>query len=197
MTRGTERTAADQLEDLANAAPDKAAVAADPIAELLLPGGLPGDSEGRARVLEMYKIMVQSSEALVARRQGTNTYFLTVNGVLLTATGLFIRPGADPRSHSAVIFVFCVTGLIISWAWRTLLVSFGQLNKGKFAVILRLERFLGTSIFDAEWAALGRGQDRRVYRSFTDSEGRIPLVFTAIYGLAAIIAAVVALGWHP
>jgi hypothetical protein len=147
--------------------------------------------------MEMYKIMVQSSESLVARRQGTNTYFLTANGVLLTATGLFIRPGAEPRSHSIVICVFCLTGLIVSWAWRTLLVSYGQLNKGKFAVILRLEKFLGTSIFDAEWEALARGRDPQVYRSFTDSEGRIPIVFMFIYGLGAFIAGAIALGWRP
>jgi hypothetical protein len=186
---GSTRT----LDDLAN----QAEVTHDPIDQILLPDGPPTDATDRAQLLEQYKLMVQTSEALVARRQGTNTFFLTANGVLLTALGLFVRQGADPRRHSAVIAIFCLTGLIISWAWRSLLISFGQLNKGKFAVILRMEKRLVASIFDAEWEALGRGSDPKVYRSFTESESRVPMIFMSIYVLAAAIAGLVAAGWVP
>jgi hypothetical protein len=148
-------------------------------------------------MFEVYKIMVQTSEALVARRQGTNTFFLSANGVLLTALGFVLRGGADPRSHSTVMAVLCLTGFIVSWAWRSLLISFGQLNKGKFAVILRLEKHLVASVFEAEWEALGRGQDPKVYRSFTASETRVPIIFMVIYVVAALVALLIAAGWRP
>ncbi|AGL21544.1 hypothetical protein [Actinoplanes sp. N902-109] len=189
--------AAESLNDLANAVTHDSAARPDRVESVLLPGGPPtGDAE-RAQLFELYKIMVQTSEALVARRQGTNTFFLTANGVLLTALGFVLRAGADPRSHSSVVAVLCLTGCIISWAWRSLLVSFGQLNKGKFAVILRLEKHFAASIFEAEWAALGRGTDPKVYRSFTESETRVPFVFMAIYVVAALVALFIVAGWQP
>lgn len=169
----------------------------DPVARVLLPSGSPTDADGKSQLFELYKLMVQTSESLVARRQGANTFFLTLNGLIVTAIGLFIRQGGDVRSHALVVIVLCLTGLIISWSWRTLLISFGQLNKGKFAVILRLEKTLSAAIFDAEWEALQRGEDKKTYRSFTQSESRIPVLFSVIYVLAAIIALLILLGVFP
>ncbi len=163
----------------------------------LMPGGQPDSPEAKAQFFELYKIMVQTSESLVARRQGTNTFFLTANALLLTAIGLFVRVGFNARTHSLAIAVLCATGLIVSWAWRTLLVSFGQLNKGKFAVILRLEKALAAAIFDAEWEALDRGENKQTYRSFTRSESRVPLLFMTIYLLAGLVATLISLGWRP
>jgi hypothetical protein len=194
MTRPYGGAPGPTLDALANKADVSPATAPDPVESVLLPQGDPSTPEQRTQFFELYKLMVQTSEALVARRQGTNTFFLTANGLLLTAMGLVLRPGADPRRHGGAMAAFCATGLIVSWAWRNLLVSFGQLNKGKFAVILRLEKRLVASVFDAEWEALGRGQDRKVYRSFTESEARVPFVFLGIYLTAGVAALVIALG---
>jgi hypothetical protein len=162
-----------------------------------MPHGPPSTPEGKAQLLELYKLMVQSSEALAARRIGTNTFFLTANGALLTAIGLFVRQGADTRSHGLVISTFCLVGIIVAAAWRNLIVSFGQLNSGKFAVILRVEKVLAAAVFDAEWEALGRGKDKKRYRTFTDSERRIPVIFMAIYACAFIVGVTIAFGWFP
>jgi len=169
----------------------------DSLEQVLFPRGLPDTVEGRAELLELYKIMVQSSESLVTRRQGTNTFFLTANGLLLSSLGLVLRPGNDPRRIGTVVVFLCLTGLITSWAWRSLLISFGQLNKGKFAVILRLEKALAAALFDAEWESLGRGENDRVYRSFTTTESRIPRTLMVIYSIAGVIALLSALGWLP
>lgn len=169
----------------------------DPVARVLLPNGSPTDADSKSQLFELYKLMVQTSESLVGRRQGANTFFLTINGLILTAVGLFIRQGVNVRSHAIVVIVFCLTGLIVSWSWRTLLTSFGQLNKGKFAVILRLEKTLPAAIFDAEWEALDRGENKKTYRSFTQNESRIPALFSIIYVVAAIIALLISLGQFP
>ena len=196
MSTEDER-ADDSLDEIASHPEVAAGGKADRVARVLLPKGAPTDSVGKAQLFELYKLMVQTSESLVARRQGTNTFFLTVNGLILTGVGLFVRQGINARSHALVIVIFCITGLIISWSWRTLLTSFGQLNKGKFAVILQLEKQLSASIFDGEWEALDRGENKKAYRSFTQNESRIPLVFSAIYGLAGIIGLLIAAGWFP
>ncbi|MFB6395121.1 hypothetical protein [Polymorphospora lycopeni] len=187
----------EQLDSLANAADPPGTPTQDRVDRALMPQGVPTSNEDKAQLFELYKLMVQTSEALVARRQGTNTFFLTANGLLLTAIGLFVRSGADAEQHGLVISILCLTGLILAWGWRTLLISFGQLNKGKFAVILRLEKALTASIFEAEWEALDRGENRRTYRSFTESEKRVPAVFMAIYGIAFVIGILIALGWLP
>jgi hypothetical protein len=194
---GQRDPASESLNRLANAVTHDPEALPDRVESVLLPGGPPASDADRAQVFELYKIMVQTSEALVARRQGTNTFFLSANGVLLTALGFTLRGGADPRSHSTVVAVLCLTGFIVSWAWRSLLISFGQLNKGKFAVILRLEKQFAASVFDAEWEALGRGEDPEVYRSFTASETRVPIVFMAVYVAAVLVALLIAAGWHP
>ncbi|MFJ8686362.1 RipA family octameric membrane protein [Micromonospora wenchangensis] len=187
----------EQLDSLANAADPTGVEEPDRIDRVLMPNGAPTSNEDKTQLFELYKLMVQTSEALVARRQGTNTFFLTANGLLLTAIGLFVRQGADTKRHGLVIAILCLTGLIVAWGWRTLLISFGQLNKGKFAVILRMEKALAASIFDAEWEALDRGENKHIYRSFTESEKRVPAVFMAIYGIAFAVGLLIVLDWLP
>jgi len=185
------------LDALANEAEPALGAAVDPFERVLLPGETPIEERDQSQLFELYKLMVQTSEALVARRQGTNTFFLTANGLLLTAIGLVVRQKTVERADGLLVAIFCLTGIIISWSWRSLLISYGQLNKGKFAVILHLERTLPAAVFDAEWEALQRGRNPSVYRSFTQNETRVPVVFMTIYVLAAVIAGLAASGWLP
>ncbi len=56
------------------------------------------------------------------------------------------------------LLVLTITGGILAGAWRSLLLSFGQLNTGKFAVINRIERLLPVAIYDrVEGTQEGRG----------------------------------------
>ncbi|HWE66990.1 MAG TPA: hypothetical protein VG298_10135 [Acidimicrobiales bacterium] len=170
----------------------------DSIHSALFPRGEPVSAEAQAQFFELYKIMVDSSEALVARRLGVNTFFLTMNGLLLTALGLFLRGGGHARLQAGGILVLAVAGAALCVAWRSLLTSFGQLNTGKFAIINRMEKSLSASVFCAEWEALERGQNRRVYRSFTSREAIVPISFGLIYGIAAVLSLLVVTGcWKP
>jgi hypothetical protein len=49
-----------------------------PIDATHFPNGIPASEPDLARTVELYKLMVASSESLVARRQGVNTFFLTI-----------------------------------------------------------------------------------------------------------------------
>jgi hypothetical protein len=164
----------------------------------LFPTGIPGDEGGQTRLFELYRIMVASSEALVGRRQGVNTFFLTINGALLTAVGLVLSNGRDPKLQGLGLVVLAVTGCILAIAWNSLILSFGQLNKGKFKVINRIEQDLPAAIFLAEWKALGEGIKPSIYRTFTSREVWTPRVFLGAYVIVAILAALVAVGvWSP
>ena len=148
-------------------------------------------SSNRAEYLELYKIMVASSEALVARRQTVNTYFLTVNGLLATATGLLIQKDASTYLSALSLCVLAIVGVIVAVVWRLVLISFGQLNRGKFAVINGMEAHLSAAIYDAEWIALGRGEDPSLYRSFTDREALVPAALLVVWTIAAVILFIV------
>lgn len=160
----------------------------------LFPQGKPTSEAGIQQTIDLYKLMVASSESLVARRQGVNTFFLTINGAILTAVGLLIGNQADPKLQAIGLTVLTVTGAILALAWKSLIRSFGQLNTGKFAVINRIETILPAAIYLAEWKALEEGRNPRKYRSFTSREVWTPWTFFAIYCISALIAVLVATG---
>lgn len=172
--------------------------ASDPIDPDLFPNGLPANEEERNRLFELYKIMVSSSEALVARRHGVNTFFLTINGAILTAAGLVLGSRGHDRVVAAGLLIPSVAGAILALAWRSLINSFGQLNTGKFKVINRIEQEFPAAIYMAEWKALGEGKDRKKYLTFTSREVWTPWAFFGVHVIAVIVELVVTLGWwHP
>ena len=138
--------------------------------------------------------MVGSSESLVQRRQSVNTFFLTINGALLTASGLIVQSAQDEKMGAWGVAVLAVAGLILCGAWRSLITSLGQLNRGKFKVINTMERHLKSAIYAAEWEALGRGEDPKVYRSFTSREIWVPTALLALHAITFVTCLLVAFG---
>ena len=85
-------------------------------------------------------------------------------------------------------------GAILCAAWRSLITSFGQLNRGKFKVINTIERYLKAAIYRAEWEALERGENPKVYRSFTSREIWVPNALLVLHILTAVVAGLFATG---
>lgn len=162
--------------------------------EVLFPYGPPTSNPATQQAFDLYKIMVASSEALVGRRQAVNTFFLTMNGALLTASGLIVQSSGGHRLGGLGISVLSLAGALLCLAWRSLITSFGQLNSGKFQVINAIERYFTAAIYAAEWEALGRGEDPNVYRSFTSREIWVPNALLVIHLLVAAGALMVAAG---
>ncbi|MBJ2357141.1 hypothetical protein [Sphaerochaeta sp. S2] len=156
--------------------------------EVLFPSGPPYDIESRQQTIDQYKLMVSSSESLVNRRQAVNTFFLTMNGALLTAFGLIVKGVGLDLHVSLGVLILAITGAILCGAWRSLIKSFGQLNKGKFKVINTIERYLNTAIYAAEWEALEHGDNPKVYRSFTSREIWVPTTLLSLYIITALVA---------
>ena len=66
--------------------------------------------------------------------------------------------------------------MILCYAWSQMILSFRQLNRGKFDIINALEDKLPARTFTAEWEALGRGEDPSKYKPFTKTEIWLPRV---------------------
>ena len=130
-----------------------------------------------ASTLDLYRIMVDSSEALINRRQRTNAFFITAIGSIFAIAGLSVRLDLLQAGTIWLFYVLSVVGLILCNSWQNLIDNYGKLNKAKFDVILRLEQGLDSQIFAAEWLSLGKGLRPKKYRSFTSTESNVPRCF--------------------
>lgn len=155
------------------------------------PGG-PGPGSGGSRVrptggdateLELYKLAVEMSDRISARRALANTFFLTVNTGLVAVLG-----GNTLRWYVAA------AGILFAAAWWSLLQSYRRLNEAKFAVINDIETRLPVQVFTDEWVQLRRTRvPRRLwppralwawingYHELGTAERVVPLAFAAIY----------------
>ena len=158
----------------------------DAVDAVLFTNGEPEDEEADG-LLAQYRILVETSEALVSRRQGVNTFFLSVNSIILTVAALLLRDGESGTLESGALIGLGLAGVTLCFGWRRLIVSFGQLNGGKFAVIQALERRLPARVFAAEWTALGCGRDPKRYAPFTETEKRTPVIFGVLQVLLLLV----------
>ncbi len=149
-------------------------------------------SGGSDDTIDLYKLMIESSESLIQRRQKTNAFFITAIGSLLAIAGLLIKTGSISSDSVGVLYGFAVVGLLLCNSWRNLIDNYGKLNKAKFDVILRLEKNLGSQIYSAEWVSLGKGLRPKKYKSFTSTEKHVPLFF----GLLILTLTIIAVVWQ-
>ena len=140
--------------------------------------------------LEIYRIYVNSADAISARRQNANSFFLTVNTALIGVMGYVFH------ANIFAIAALGIAGIALCHWWYRLILSYKQMNSGKFLVIHEIEKELPLAPYDAEWIALGKGKNPRIYKPFTEVEMKIPWIFIFLYA-AAILFFVGSWSWMP
>ncbi|SFP37102.1 RipA family octameric membrane protein [Salibacterium halotolerans] len=130
--------------------------------------------------MELYRIMVESSERLIERRQKTNAFFITVIGSLLAIAGFLVQTNILNSGSMSILYGFSATSLLLCYSWKNLIDNYGKLNKAKFDVILRIEKEFSAEIYSAEWISLGKGLRPKKYKSFTSTEKNVPKLFGAL-----------------
>jgi hypothetical protein len=126
--------------------------------------------------LDLYKLAVEMADRVSARRGAANSFFLAVQTALTT-----VLSALEDAS-----WVASAAGIVLSFAWWRLLVSYRDLNRAKFAAIDNLERQLPATPFADEWAALrAAGATSRTrwsrYAELGAIERLVPGVFAALY----------------
>ena len=153
----------------------------------------PLDTEARSKhkeeILEQYKMYQKTSEDLVARRQSVSSFYLTVNSALVALVGVILGIVEAP-TNLFVILGMAVIGIILDISWINLLDAYGTLNAAKMKVIHMMETQLPIALYDTEWQVMSDKLNNKRYISFTNSEKRIPIIFSLIYALILIIAAI-------
>lgn len=148
------------------------------------------------QLLELYKIMVASSEQLIQRRQITNGFFITIIGAIIGATGFAVKEKIITDSTALVLVLPTLIGLLMCRSWGNLIENYGKLNTGKFKVIHKIERQLDAQIFAAEWVALGKGMRKEKYQSFTTTEKNVPRYFSYLLWFVLVFTLFSA-NWEP
>jgi hypothetical protein len=132
-----------------------------------------------AHLLEQYKQYLNMADKISDRRSAANTFFLTINTGLLSAFGI-----ANLSAQKASPLLFIVGGvaaIILSYSWYRLVRAYRDLNTAKFLVVHEIENHLPVRPFEAEWEAVGRGNDKKLYYPFTHIENKVPFVFILLY----------------
>lgn len=135
----------------------------------------------RAHVLEMYKLYVEMADNISKRRQEANSFFLTLNSAIIALVG-YVNLSQDSISGRASFFwLVAISGMVLCFLWYRLIHSYKDMNSGKFKVVHAIEKQLPLRLYDAEWTALGKGEDPKLYLPFTHIEIYVPWVFFVIH----------------
>ena len=133
-------------------------------------------------LLQQYKIYLESAEHISARRQNANSFFVTINTAIIALVGYVSLGSSSIRFY----WLIALAGIAISFMWYRIICSYRDLNTAKFKVLHQIEKRLPLSPFDAEWEAVERGKNPKLYLPFTHIEVGIPLVFIFLHVIAFI-----------
>jgi hypothetical protein len=134
----------------------------------------------RNDVLDIYKTYLEMADRISDRRERTNSYFLTINTALIgVVTYLSLSDSSCPIliSHLPI----AIAGITLSYLWYRIIRSYRDLNSAKFKIIHTIEQKLPLAPYGAEWEAVGRGKNKKLYLPFTHIEIFVPWVFLMLH----------------
>ncbi|MEM6346254.1 MAG: hypothetical protein AAF927_20355 [Bacteroidota bacterium] len=131
-------------------------------------------------LFEQYKMFVEMADRISARRSNANVFFLTINSSIITFISFYIKEIKKIDEPEFLIFPF-IGVLMICLVWSAIIQSYKSLNSGKFQVIRLMSAKLPATPYQAEWIALGEGNDKRKYFPLTQIEQWVPAIFAFLY----------------
>lgn len=127
-------------------------------------------------LFKQYKLYVETAERVSDRRQNANSFFLTLNSILVAFTG-FLTTLPFEIWHVLI----AIAGLSISILWLLTLRSFRKLNESKFKIIHQLEEKMPSKLFKDEWDYLHKEENKTKYLKLSVIEQGIPIIFSILY----------------
>ena len=142
-------------------------------------------SEDKTLLLEQYRMMIETSEKLMERRQAMVNLYITICTALIAFIGASF--GFDNLFISAIIAL--LSGIIIvvlCYNWHSSLDAYDLNNAGKFEVINQIEKHLPADMFECEY----RYNKQKGIRSYSSREKILPVIFS-LFGVALIAFSVI------
>ena len=143
------------------------------------------DNISSSDVIDLYKIYLESIDKTADRRQNANSFFLTINTGLLAIIGFLFQK--DVATELKPLYLLLpIAGILAGFFWLKLVISYRQLNKGKFTILNMIEEILPLAVYKAEWIELGEGKDKKKYHQVTFLERSISILFILLYSTLLI-----------
>lgn len=143
-------------------------------------------AEQMSILLEQYRIMIDTSEKLMERRQATTNLYTTLSTTLIA----LISASFAFENLVMCAAILMASGLILILLcrnWKLSLEAYDLNNTGKFQVINLLEKYLPAEIFECEY----NYNKQKGMRSFSKREQHLPRIFTWVgAGLVACSIAI-------
>lgn len=137
-------------------------------------------------ILEQYKLYVEMTDRVSARRTAVNTFFLTANTAVFAGVNVAWTQGVHLPRWTVVLPLMMLIVQCAAWFW--ILRSHRQLASAKFRIIGAMEERLPASPYwRAEWKGLGSGRDPSRYWPMAYLEQWVPTAFAVAYALLLVM----------
>lgn len=137
-------------------------------------------------ILEQYKLYVEMTDRVGARRTAVNTFFLTANTAVFAGVNVAWTQGVHLPRWTVLLPLMMLIVQCAAWFW--ILRSHRQLASAKFRIIGAMEERLPASPYwRAEWKGLGSGRDPSRYWPMAYLEQWVPTAFAVAYALLLVM----------
>jgi len=141
----------------------------------------PHNDKWYSHLVDQYKLYVEMADRISSRRASANSYFLSVNSAILAFVGYL-----SVKETGEYMWMLALGGIALSVLWEALITSYRNLNTAKFAVIHKIEKRLPISPYEAEWDAMDRGTNPKLYRPISHIEQGVPYVFMVLHAIVLV-----------
>ena len=104
-------------------------------------------------LLEQYKLYVEMADRVSERRMQTNKFYISLLSGLLALFPILVSVGTSKQT--VILIILPLLGIALCILWYINILSYRQLNSGKFKVIHEIEQYLPFPCYDKEWELLG------------------------------------------
>ncbi|ELZ91152.1 RipA family octameric membrane protein [Haloferax sulfurifontis] len=133
--------------------------------------------------LEQWKHYEQTTRDVSNRRLKNNRFYQRLLGATVAGVGVASKFNAI---GPLVYILVGVIGVAISLLWMLHIISYKQLNGGKYQILHELESELPNQPFSDEWTELKSGTDPQTYVTHTSVEIWWPRVTLWVFGAMSI-----------
>lgn len=136
-------------------------------------------------LMEQYKMYVQMSDNVSARRGDTNKLYISLLTGILAVVPFVIEKGTSMDIQRIVFAMLGCLGISLCLVWALNIRSYKQLNKLKFKVIHEMEQLLPFACYNREWEILTEDKGNS-YLRLSRIEQYIPFLLMIPYVVVLI-----------
>jgi len=127
-----------------------------------------------SHALDIYKMYVDLTDKLSARRQTVNSFFLTINSLIISMLGYGQLASQQTAITPDFYWIISLLGMTICVVWFKIIHSYKNIMRSRFIVIQRIEQQLPLAAYEAEWQLL---QADKGYQPLSHFEMLVPWIF--------------------